>query len=193
MKAPLAPLRKAVFLDRDGVINEERRYVHRIEDCHLLPGVITALQLLQREGWALVVVTNQAGIARGFYTEADLEKLHTHLRRMLSEQGVVLDGIYFCPHHPTAGQGAYRMDCGCRKPQPGMLLRAAAELRLHISTSVLVGDKRSDLEAGRAAGLAACVLVRSGHPISEADCRFADSCTDDLLRAAVWITRQVVI
>lgn len=180
-------LRPAAFLDRDGVLNEERAYVHRIEDFVLLPGAVPGMRRLQQLGYALVVVTNQAGIARGYYSEAQLAQLHQHLQALLADQGLQLSAIYHCPHHPQGAVPALARDCDCRKPAPGMLLRAAAENGLDLARSLLVGDKRSDLDAGRAAGLAACVLVRSGHAFTPADAQAADHVADDLLAAAEWV------
>jgi D-glycero-D-manno-heptose 1,7-bisphosphate phosphatase len=182
-------LRPAAFVDRDGVINEERDYVWRVEDFHLLPGAVAGLRQLQAAGFALVVVTNQAGIGRGFYTEADFQALSAHMRHRLAAEGVVLDGVYHCPHHPTAGLGDYRRACECRKPRPGLLLQAAADLGLDPARSVLVGDKLSDIQAGRAAGLARCVLVTSGHAVSPGDRAAADAVCDGLEAAAAWLLR----
>jgi D-glycero-D-manno-heptose 1,7-bisphosphate phosphatase len=180
----------AAFIDRDGVVNEERGYVHRIEDFHLLPGVVDGLRLLRQHGYSLVLVTNQAGIGRGLYTEDDYQALTAHLQVLLAAQGAALDGVYHCPHHPIAGVGGYRVDCTCRKPHPGMLLQAAHDLGLDLATSVLVGDKHSDLEAGRAAGVAACVLVESGHSPSAQARALADHTAVGLLDAARWITSK---
>lgn len=146
-------LRRAAFLDRDGVLNEDHGYVYRSEDFQWLPGAVAAMQRLQEAGFALVVVTNQSGIARGLYTLADLDLLHDHMRAQLQPQGVALTGIYACPHHPEAVLPQYRLDCECRKPQPGMLLRAAREHGLDLAASCLFGDKASDIEAGRRAGV----------------------------------------
>lgn len=181
---------QAAFIDRDGVINQELAYVHRIEDFHLLPGVIDALRLLRQHGFALVVVTNQAGIGRGLYTEADYEALTAHMEGLFADARAPLAGVYHCPHHPTAAIGPYRIDCDCRKPRPGMLLQAARDLNLDLSQSVLVGDKQSDLEAGRAAGVASCVLVESGHAPSAKARAIADYVCADLLEAARWIVSQ---
>lgn len=180
-------LRRAVLLDRDGVINEERDYVHRIDDFVLLPGVVPALQNLQAAGWALVVVTNQGGIGKGLYTESDMNALHAHLRALLAAQGVRLDGIYHCPHHPQGLGALRRADCDCRKPRPGLLLQAARELGLDLAASVLVGDKRSDIDAARAAGAGWALLVRSGHGVPDADVAAADACLADLAEAAQWV------
>lgn len=180
----------AAFIDRDGVINEELDYVHRIEDFRLLPGVIDGLGLLQQAGYRLVVVTNQAGIARGLYGEAEFEALTRHMVAMFAAAGVTIAGVYHCPHHPSAGLGAYRRDCDCRKPKPGMLLAAAADLGLALERSVLVGDKLSDIEAGRAAGVARCVLVTSGHALGDAERAAADSVQPGLLDAARWLVAR---
>jgi D-glycero-D-manno-heptose 1,7-bisphosphate phosphatase len=137
---------RAVFFDRDGVINVDRGYVHRVEDFEFVPGIPFMLRELQLDGWRLVVVTNQSGIGRGLFSEDDYERVTQHMREQLALHGVRLDGVYHCPHAPEQG-------CGCRKPAPGMLLRAAASLGLDLSRSVLMGDKESDMQAAHAAGL----------------------------------------
>jgi len=177
----------AAFIDRDGVINRDLHHVHRIEDWQWLPGAFEGLRVLQGAGYRLVVVTNQAGIGRGLYTEGQFQALTAYMRQGLQEQGITLAGVYHCPHHPQAGLGVYRQACACRKPAPGMLVQAAAELSLDLAQSVLVGDKHSDIQAGRRAGLRACVLVRSGHALSEADEAGADACLADLREAAAWL------
>ena len=149
----------AVFLDRDGVLNEDRGYVHRWEDFAFLPGVIDALRRLQQKGYLLVVITNQSAVARGLCAEADVLALHERMRAFLHGQGIELAGIYYCPHHPQGSVARYTRACACRKPEPGMILRAAREHGIDLSRSLLVGDKLSDLEAGRAAGLPSLYLV----------------------------------
>jgi len=182
--------RAAAFIDRDGVINVEHNYVHRIEDFELIDGVAEGLQALAAAGYDLIVITNQAGIARGFYTEADMERLHAHMRSELVARGVRIDAIYHCPHHPQGTVAAYAVSCDCRKPAPGMLLQAARERGIDLSQSVLVGDKISDIEAGRAAGVMLAVLVRSGHAFDAKAEQAADLVADDLRAAARAITEQ---
>ena len=174
----------AVFLDRDGVINVDHGYTHRIEDFEFVPGSAQALASLQRAGWRLVVVTNQSGIARGLYTNDDYERFTTHMRAQLEAEGVRLDAVLHCPHLPDAAVAAYRRVCDCRKPAPGMLMRAARELSLDLSASVMVGDRLSDLQAGRAAGVGRCLLVRSGQSVQDDEARLADAVFDDLAACA---------
>jgi len=181
-------LRPAAFIDRDGVINEERNYVHRIDEFVILPGVPEALRRLREAGYLLVVVTNQAGIGRGMYTEADFHELTRHMQAQLAEQGAAVDAVYFCPHHPSAGVGPYRVDCSCRKPHPGMLLDAQRDWPIDMQRSLLVGDKISDIQAGQAAGVGRCALVRSGHDLGPDEAASGVPVYDDLLAAAVALT-----
>lgn len=171
---------RAVFLDRDGVINVDHGYTHRIADFQFIDGSAEALALLQAAGWRLVVVTNQSGIARGLFTSDDYERFTAHLRAQLHAVGVHLDAVLHCPHWPDAAVAAYRRTCDCRKPAPGMLLRAANELALDLPASVMVGDRLSDVQAGRAAGVGRCVLVRSGHALDAQEVQLADAVFDDL-------------
>jgi D-glycero-D-manno-heptose 1,7-bisphosphate phosphatase len=176
--------RRAAFIDRDGVLNEERAFVHRREDFALLPGAVAALRLLEAAGYLLVVVTNQSGIARGIYSEADYLALTEHMRAELAAAGVSLDAVEYCPHLPDAPLERYRLDCDCRKPRPGMLLRAAQALDIAPGASFLVGDRLSDLEAGRAAGIGRCFLVRTGYALPEEAVARADAVYEDLLACA---------
>lgn len=182
---------KAAFIDRDGVINEERDYVHRIADFVLLPGVVQGLTLLRDAGYRLIVVTNQAGIARGYYDQVEMDRLHNHLRAQLAKHGVALDAIYFCPHHPQGSIEALAIECDCRKPKPGMLLQAAKDLDLDLAASVLIGDKLSDVQAGKCAGLGCTVIVESGHYVDLVARREADVVAADLLAAAHVLTSKV--
>jgi D-glycero-D-manno-heptose 1,7-bisphosphate phosphatase len=171
---------RAAFIDRDGVINEDRAYVYRTADFNFIPGAVEALRALRAAGFLLVVITNQSGIARGLYTEADYHLLEAHMRRSLEEAGVTLDSVQYCPHLPDADIEQYRRDCECRKPRAGMIRNAATALKIKVSQSILIGDRGSDLEAGRSAGVGRCFLVRSGQPLSDTDIRAADGVYADL-------------
>ena len=127
----------AVFLDRDGVINQDTGYVSCVDDFHFIDGTIEALQILKKKGYCLVVVTNQSGIARGYFTEEQFMSLTEWMDWSLADRDVDLDGIYFCPHHPTAGVGEYRQECNYRKPAPGMLLDAAKDLKIDLANSYM--------------------------------------------------------
>ena len=154
--------KRAIFLDRDGVINEDLGYVHRIEDFRFLPGVFEALRRLQKMGYALVVVTNQSGIGRGFYGEEEFMRLSGWMRERLQEEGIELLDILHCPHHPDAG-------CECRKPEPGMILEAARRHGIDLGRSWMVGDRPSDIEAARRAGVGGAILLQNQNLIDVVD------------------------
>lgn len=151
--------RRAAFLDRDGVINIDRGYVYRKEDFEFVPGMLEGARRLHEGGYLLVVTSNQSGIGRGLYTEADFDELTTWMKRRFAEAGAPLAGVYYCPHHPTEAVGNYRRECDCRKPAPGMLLAAARDLDIDLRSSAMLGDKTSDLEAALAAGVPLRVLL----------------------------------
>ncbi len=143
---------RALFLDRDGTLVHPRHYPRRPEELRLYEGIGVALAGLQARGWQLVVITNQAGLARGLFTEDDLAQMHAHLAQTLGRDGVRLDGVYYCPHHPDGAVPQLAVRCDCRKPAPGLLQRAAAELSLDLASSWFVGDILDDVEAGLRAG-----------------------------------------
>ncbi len=173
MLAGTAPLR-AAFLDRDGVINIDHGYVWRIEDFAFVEGVLPAAAQLARSGYAIVVVTNQAGIGRGMYGEEDFARLSAWMCARFADAGVGIAGVYHCPHHPELALGEMRRSCDCRKPAPGMLLRAARELRISLPDSVMFGDKCDDMAAARAAGVRLRVLLgKDGAQVP------AQACPDD--------------
>lgn len=145
------------------------------------------MRQLADHGYALVVITNQAGIAKGKYTEAEYAVLTRHMGDLLARQGIALAGVNHCPHHPQGSVPAYAFACDCRKPAPGLLLRAAAQLNLDLARSMLVGDKPSDAAAGRAAGVRWMVLVESGHRLLDATSALADHRCADLAQASAWV------
>jgi D-glycero-D-manno-heptose 1,7-bisphosphate phosphatase len=152
-------MQRALLLDRDGVINIEKNYVHRIEDFEFNAGIFDLCQQASKLGFKLIVITNQAGIARGYYTIADYEKLTRWMLKQFAARGIHIDRIFFCPFHPTEGIDEYRRNSLNRKPNPGMILQARDAFNLDLPGSVLVGDKASDIEAGRAAGIGHNILL----------------------------------
>ena len=183
--------RPAVFIDRDGTLTEEVGYVNHPSRLRLLPRSAEAVRRINASGSAAVVVTNQAGIARGYFSADVLRATNEALVAQLKQAGAHLDGIYVCSHHPTEGAPPYRATCDGRKPEPGLLLRAATELDLDLSASTMVGDKASDLVPGRRVG-ARTVLVLTGYGRGEWEYRRAelavkpDHVADDLLDAVAW-------
>nr|ELR5113229.1 D-glycero-beta-D-manno-heptose 1,7-bisphosphate 7-phosphatase [Providencia stuartii] len=164
----------AIFLDRDGTINIDHGYVHKIDDFQFIDGAIEAMAELKNMGYALVVVTNQSGIGRGIYSEDSFMQLTEWMDWSLADRGVDLDGIYFCPHHPDAKEEEYRQDCNCRKPKPGMLLDAQAFLNIDMASSIMVGDKLADMQAGKAANVGTTILVKSGETVTDEAIAAAD-------------------
>jgi len=152
----------AAFLDRDGTLIEEVGYLNRIDRIALFPWSVDAVRLLNRAGFKVVVITNQAGVARGFFGEEFVREVEGWLAGRMHEGGARIDGFYYCPHHPQGVVEAYRRDCECRKPRPGMVLKASSDLGLDLARSVVVGDRWLDVELGRAVG-ARSILVRTGH------------------------------
>lgn len=185
---------RAVFLDRDGVINEEVEYLDAPERLVLVPGAARAIRRLNEAGVPVVVVTNQAGVGRGYFPEERVADIHGALSALLAAEGARVDRYEHCPHHPTAGLGPYRVACDCRKPAPGMLIRAAEALGLRLGGCFLVGDKRTDLGAARAVGCAA-ILVRTGYGDEEWASWRADwvpaFVARDLDEAAQWILAEI--
>lgn len=153
---------KVIFLDRDGTLNEEVHYLHRKEDLRLLPGVAQAIRMWRQQGYRIVVVTNQAGVARGYYQERDVEDLHAYMNSLLRQQGAEIDDFFYCPHHPDHGVGKYKTVCRCRKPDIGMFLMAEQAGPVDKAHSWMIGDKLIDVEAGRNYGVGT-VLVGTGY------------------------------
>lgn len=154
---------KPIFLDRDGVITADPpHYAHRIDQLSLIPGSAEAIHLLNKKGFTIIVITNQSGVAKGMYKEEDIHIFNNEMKKKLLEQGAYVDAIYYCPHHPKGIIPEYRKDCDCRKPKPGMLRKAVEEMNLSLDNSYLVGDKWSDIKAGKAVGCTT-ILVMTGH------------------------------
>jgi D-glycero-D-manno-heptose 1,7-bisphosphate phosphatase len=189
--------RPAVFIDRDGTLTEEVGYVNHPSRLRLLPRAGEAIRRLNAAGVAAVVVTNQAGVARGYFSETVLHAVNESLRDQLARAGARLDGLYTCLHHPSEGEPPYHAQCDCRKPRPGLLLRAAGDLGLDLARCTMVGDKASDLVAARAVGVDA-VLVLTGYGRGEWEYRRErlevqpDHVAIDLLDAVDWaLARRV--
>lgn len=154
--------RGAVFIDRDGTISEEVGYVNHPSRYRVFPYAAEAIELLNRAGLLAVLVTNQAGVARGYFAEELIERVHNLLAQELERGGARLDAVYYCPHHPSVGDAPYRLDCDCRKPKPGLILRAAAELDVDLARSWMIGDRYGDILLARNAGLRSA-FVLSGY------------------------------
>ena len=161
--------RPALFLDRDGVINVDYGYVHRPEEFDFIEGIFELVAAANRAGYLVVVVTNQAGIGRGYYSEAQFHALTDWMKTRFNEHGAIIDAVYFCPCHPEHGIGAYRRESAFRKPAPGMLLQAQRELDIDMAQSILIGDKPSDMAAGRAAGVGTLLHLNGEKTDSDAD------------------------
>ena len=152
--------RAALFLDRDGVINVDRGYVHRQADFEFIPGIFGLVRSANEAGLCVVVVTNQSGIARGLYTEAVFQALSSWMLLQFEHAGARVDKVYHCPHHPEDGRGELRVACNCRKPMPGLFLQAIRDLGIDPAQSILIGDKPSDMQAGARAGIGRLVLLQ---------------------------------
>ncbi len=180
---PVPTKPRALFLDRDGVINHEVGYLYRAEDVRWVEGIVTLCRTAIGLGYKLVVITNQSGIARGLYSMAEYEELTEWIRGELLRHGIRLDAVYCCPYHPE-GVGEYKREHEDRKPGPGMLLRAARELDVDLARSVLVGDRCSDIEAGLAAGVRQCFLVKGTERVP---CPGAHIAVDSLAEIECWL------
>ena len=178
---------KALFLDRDGVVNVEVGYLHRIEDVEFVPGIVSLCQTATRLGYRLIVVTNQAGIARGYYTEDDFHTLMQWMHAELRREGVEFDAVYYCPFHPEHGVGHYRREHEDRKPGAGMLLRAVKEFGIDVAESVMVGDRCSDIAAATKAGLRQAFLIKG---TEEGSCEGRYIPVSSLAEVERWLTMQ---
>ena len=161
-----ASSRRAVFIDRDGTLAHEVGYVNHVSRFRLFPWAVDSVRLLNGAGLLAVVVTNQAGVARGYFPESLIADVHGLMSAAMEAGGARLDGIYYCPHHPTAGEAPYRQDCDCRKPRPGLLRRAANDLGIDLARSWVVGDRDADVALARSVG-ARAALVKTGYGLGE--------------------------
>ncbi len=183
---------RAIFLDRDGTVSEEVGYVNHLSRFRLLPRSLEAIRRINQSGFLAVLVTNQAGVARGYFKEPLVQQVHRKLAELLATGGAYLDVIYYCPHHPNAGAPPYRRDCDCRKPRPGMVRAAERDLGVDVARSYMVGDKHSDIAFAHSLGMKG-VLVKTGYGLGELeqwgeswDDR-PDAVAEDLLTAVEWI------
>jgi D-glycero-D-manno-heptose 1,7-bisphosphate phosphatase len=190
-----AALHRAVFLDRDGTVAEEVGYVNHVSRVRLLPGSAQAIRSIRSAGFLAVVVTNQSGVAREYFEEALIGQVHERLAELLAREGAAVDGMYYCPHHPREGNPPYRQECDCRKPRPGLLTRAAAERRIDLTRSYMVGDGIVDVGAGAAVG-ATTILVLTGYGRGLLEHRRSrwtvqpDHIAEDLPSAVTWILER---
>lgn len=166
-------IHKALFLDRDGVINVDHGYVYRPTDFAFVPGIFELCRRFQASDFKLVVVTNQSGIGRGYYTEADFWLLTEWMMSEFKQREIEISAVYFCPHHPDKALGDYKQSCDCRKPKPGMLFQAQQDLNLDLSQSALVGDKMTDIQAANEANLARAFLFEQSDRQSQLSSRFS--------------------
>ncbi|WKE66801.1 D-glycero-beta-D-manno-heptose 1,7-bisphosphate 7-phosphatase [Gallaecimonas kandeliae] len=180
-------MKPAVFLDRDGVINVDHGYVSKIDDFEFIEGVFEACKAFKAMGYKVVVITNQSGIARGMYTEDTFQELTQWMDWNFDDKGVLLDGVYYCPHHAEKGLGQYKVDCSCRKPKPGMLLEAQKDLDIDLAASVFVGDKADDMRAARAAGVGKAVLVETGKTVTSEAKELADVVLASIAEVPDWL------
>ena len=158
--------RRAIFIDRDGTISQEIGYVNHASRYRLFPWAVDAIRLINKSGFLAVLVTNQAGVARGYFPEETIGEVHTLVKAALAAGDAHLDAIYYCPHHPSVGEAPYRLDCDCRKPRPGLLRRAEREMDVDLARSFVVGDRLGDLDLAWSVG-ATAVMVKTGYGLGE--------------------------
>ena len=188
----------AIFLDRDGTINDEVGYLDSADKLRIIPAAFEAVRLINASGMKAVVITNQAGVAKGLFTEEFVREINGQIQSALLAQGALIDRFYFCPHHPTEGIDPYRLICDCRKPEPGLLLQAAADLNIDLARSYVIGDRLRDIETAHRAG-AKGVLVMTGYgqdlmqeagPDRANELNQPDYVAQDILEAVHWILKD---
>ena len=186
-------MNKALFLDRDGIINIDHGYVYKQSEFEFMPGIFEICQHAMQKGHMIIVITNQSGIGRGKYNESAFNQLTTWMIAEFAKQQVIITDVYFCPHHPTAGIGHFLTECDCRKPAPGMLFKAAKQHQIDLSQSVFIGDKMSDMQAAYSAGIKQRILCHSDHTgkggfINSYDNEFGFETIDNISQAKSYIT-----
>lgn len=175
---------KVIFLDRDGTINEEVNYLFRPEEFRFILKTVEAIKIFRQLGYKVIVITNQAGVAKGYYKEEHIGILHKYIDDLLKEEDTNIDGYYYCPHHPEGTVDGYKKGCMCRKPNIGMIEKASKDFSIDLSESIIVGDKEIDVQTGKNAGIGTCILVKSGHKIDEEN-TVADGIYDNLYEFAM--------
>jgi len=183
-------MKRAVFLDRDGTLIEEVGYLDRIDRLELFPYSIDAVRLLNRAGFDVIVATNQSGVARGFFDESFVHESHRSLADTLTRGGARLDALYYCPHHPQAEVEAYRRVCDCRKPEAGLLRRAAADRGIDLQRSFVVGDRAGDMGAAHAVGAGGVLVLTGNGRRAEVEPEHRAIVAENLMEAVSWILRQ---
>jgi D,D-heptose 1,7-bisphosphate phosphatase len=188
----------AVFLDRDGTINEEVGYLDSLDKLRMIPAAYEAIRLINKSCMKAIVVTNQAGVARGFFTEKFVRQTHEIIQAALLQKKASIDKFYYCPHHPTEGTGIYLQNCNCRKPAPGMLLQAAHDLDIELGSSYMIGDTYRDMETAKKVGVKG-ILVKTGYgrellqevgPDAATAENKPDFVAEDILEAVKWIMKD---
>lgn len=177
-------MNKVVFLDRDGTINKEVNYLYKIDEFEFISGAIDAIKIFHKLGYKVIVITNQAGIARGFYEEKDVLTLHNYIDGRLKEYNTYIDAYYYCPHHPEGTIEKYSVRCICRKPNIGMIEQAKKDYNIELSESIFIGDKESDIRAGKNAKVGKTILVKSGYFLDEEN-SLADEIYENLYQYAL--------
>ncbi|MDO6446002.1 D-glycero-beta-D-manno-heptose 1,7-bisphosphate 7-phosphatase [Colwellia sp. 1_MG-2023] len=177
-------MNKALFLDRDGIINVDHGYVYQKEQFEFVDGIFELCLDARDKGYLLIVITNQSGIGRGMYSVEQFNLLTNWMVEQFKEKNVIIDDVYFCPHHPLKGKGEYLIDCQCRKPAPGMILQAAEKHHIDLKQSVFIGDKASDMKAAMAAGIKNRLLISSKYDV---ECHEASRCLTTITETSLYI------
>ena len=178
-------MNKALFLDRDGIVNLDHGYVYKQSEFEFIPGIFDVCRHATVNDYVIIVITNQSGIGRGKYSEEDFNQLTIWMIKAFAKQKIKITDVYFCPHHPTEGLGHYLTQCQCRKPAPGMILQAAKDYKIDLQRSVFIGDKLSDMQAANASGINKCVLLTNQHLVKT---DYSIQQIDNISQAKTYIT-----